>query len=204
MIDVTLPQPAQQTESGQASDEELVVCAQQHPTAFTALFDRYWEPIFTYCRLRLPSWEDAEDVANDVFLAAFTALPGYRPRGNGFRSWLFGIAHNRVIGHHRRQRHRVVLPFTDLLRVPDPAPPVDEQVAHADDWRRTLEMLAHLPETERRVCELRLSGLTFDEIADVLQKRSAAVRKAESRAEERLRRLLLPPDHARREAGYGA
>ena len=65
-------------------------------------------------------------------------------------------------------------------------------------------MLACLPETERRVCELRLSGLTFAEIAVVLKKRGEAVRKAESRAEERLRWLLLPPDHDRKEGGHGA
>jgi RNA polymerase sigma-70 factor (ECF subfamily) len=196
--------PAQRTEADEASDEELVVRAQRRPAEFTALFDRYWQAIFAYCRLRLPSWEDAEDVANEVFLAAFEALPRYRPRGNGFRSWLFGIAHNRVIGHRRRQGPRTTLPFADLLRAPDPAPPLDEQIAHADQWNRTLAMLALLPETERRVCELRLSGLTFGEIADVLKKRNAAVRKAESRAEERLRRLLLPPDHGRKGDGHGA
>jgi RNA polymerase sigma-70 factor (ECF subfamily) len=186
------------------SDVMLVVRAQADRAAFAALFERYWEPVFAYCRYRLPSWEDAEDAANEVFLAALSALPAYRPRGQGFRSWLFGIAHNRVVGHQRRLRIRLTLPFIHALVAADPAPPFDERVADDDEWARTLVMLARLPETERRVCELRLAGLTFEEIAVVLGKRHEAVRKAESRAEARLRRLLLPLGAAGKEAGRGA
>lgn len=192
MADATLLRPTHEEAPDDAPDEELVTRAQRDRAAFAVLFERYWEPVFAYCRFRLPSWEDAEDVANEVFLAALAALPDYQPRGQGFRSWLFGIAHNRVIGHQRRLRHRLSLPFVHLLGAADPAPSPEERVADADEWERTMAMLTRLPKSERRVCELRLSGLSFAEIAAVLGKRDAAVRKAESRAEARLRRLLLP------------
>lgn len=188
MADATLLDPTREDATAAPPDEELVARAQADPACFSALYARYRGPVFAYCRYRLPGWEEAEDAAAEVFLAAYRALPGYRPRGKGFRAWLFVIARNEV--GQRARRVRPALPFADLLDAPDPAPSPEERAVDADAWACTLALLAELPEGERRVCELRLAGLTFAEIAAVLGKRDAAVRKAESRAVDRLRRML--------------
>jgi RNA polymerase sigma-70 factor (ECF subfamily) len=72
----------------------------------------------------------------------------------------------------------------------DPAPSPDEAVAAALRVDRLDAALAALPADQRRVLELRLSGLSSPEVAHVLGRSPIAVRSLQFRAVERLRRLL--------------
>jgi RNA polymerase sigma-70 factor (ECF subfamily) len=171
------------------SDADLVAAAQRDPAAFAQLWERYFDPVFRYCRYRLASFEDAEDAANDVFADAFAGIRGYREDAASFRSWLFAIAHNEIVTRHRRGRLRQFLPFPDLLGHAAPGLTTEEAALLGEEWARAVHLLGRLPEEQRRVLELRWSGLTGAEIAGVLGKRHDAVRKIQSRAEARLRTL---------------
>jgi RNA polymerase sigma factor (sigma-70 family) len=174
----------------EAGDAALVAAAQLNPAGYAALYGRYWEAVFRYCYYRLADWQEAEDAASQVFVDAFARLGAFRDRGDSFRPWLFTIAHNEVVGRYRRQGRRLFAPLAAAFRLVDPAPSPEERAIAADEHGRALALLAQLPEDQRRVCELRLAGLTGKEVAAVLGKSHDAVRAAQWRAETRLRTLL--------------
>lgn len=78
---------------------------QAQPAAFAMLYHRYFERIHAYLRSRTGDAEDAADLTQQVFLQALDALPRYRHGRVPFAAWLFRIAHNVAIDHHRRRRH---------------------------------------------------------------------------------------------------
>lgn len=81
------------------TDATLVTWAMIDPSAFSHVFDRYWDPVFRFCFYRTGDWHDAEDAASQVFVNALRGLSTYRggEREGAFRSWLFAIAHNVVV-----------------------------------------------------------------------------------------------------------
>jgi RNA polymerase sigma-70 factor (ECF subfamily) len=174
-----------------ASDASLVARAKRDPDAFGLLYERHRDRIVRYCFYRLGDWADAEDAANEVFAGAFVRLGRFDDRGDAFAPWLFRIAHNEVVDRYRRRASRAEVPLDAVAFYPAPGPLPDEAAADADAHDRVLALLAQLPtEDQRRVCELRLAGLTGEEIAAVLGKRHDAVRQIQGRALERLRVLL--------------
>jgi RNA polymerase sigma-70 factor, ECF subfamily len=177
-------------------DHALVAAAQRDPRRFEPLFRRYWEPVLRYCALRLGG-DDAEDVASEIFVAAYAGLPRFRDRGGegsgAFRSWLFTIAHHEVANRHRYRARHPANPWTAAAAsVADPGDSPERAAIAADERDRLLALLDRLPERSREVVALRLAGLTDREIADVLGIRGDAVRQAQSRALAQLRTLLGP------------
>ena len=171
-------------------DVLLVARAKRDPDAFGLLYARYHDRLVRYCFYRLGEWADAEDAANEAFAKAFVRLAGFDDRGDAFSPWLFRIAHNEVIDRHRRRAVRAELPLSVVASRADPGPLPDQAIADLDAHDRVLALLNELPTADqRRVCELRLAGLTGAEIAVVLGKRHDAVRQLQSRAMERLRML---------------
>ena len=182
---ITVPEPDIEPES----DDALVARAQTDPNAFADLWERYYDRVFRFCRYRLPTREDAEDAANEIFKNAFTALATHRAGESQFRPWLFAIARNEVTGAHRRRGLRRFLPFSDLLDHASIEPSPEKRAELNDEWERVFMLLQEFPADQRRVLELRWSGLSGREVAKVLGKREDAIRKVESRARERLQRL---------------
>jgi RNA polymerase sigma-70 factor (ECF subfamily) len=170
-----------------ADDEEaLVAAARLDRRAFAPLYARYAEPIYRYCYARLGSHEAAEDATSLVFAKALAALPRYRHRS--FRSWLFAIAHNVVVDDRRAARGEQ--PLERAHAQLDPARTPEEDAVAADEERTLRAALGQLTVDQRRVVELRLSGLNDHEIADVLGRPYATVRTIQYRAVGRLRSLL--------------
>ena len=186
---MTMDEPAPASTGGEAL---LVARAQRDPTAFAPLYELYFGAVYRYCYARLGDGQAAEDAASVVFTNALAALPRFRPseRAGSFRAWLFAIAHNVVVNHHRdRSRHPVTaLDAADDLHDRSPTP--EDAFLDAEAQQSLHAVLAHLTEDQRRVVELRLAGLTDKEIARVLGRNHGAVRAAQYRAVNRLRALL--------------
>ena len=181
-----------------ASDAALVAFAQRRPEGYERLYRRYWDPVFRYCYYRLGAWEDAEDAASEVFADALGRLSRFEDRDDSFRSWLFWIAHNEVVSRYRGTR-AVVVSLEGKVDLADLGPTPEEAALASDAHREVHQLLARLPDDQRRVCELRLAGLKGKEIAAVLDKSHDAVRAVQYRAEARLRGLLgvaAPPKEA--------
>ena len=85
-----------------ASDERLIeLTSRGQQAAFETLVVRYQSRLLAFCRHMLSSREDAEDVLQDVFAAAYNAMLADRREIN-VRPWLYRIARNRSLNHLRR------------------------------------------------------------------------------------------------------
>lgn len=174
--------PARDASPGWADDRQLVRAAQADPEAFAALYQRYFERVYRYVRARTASDDEAADLTQDIFLKAFDALPRYREHGAPFAAWLFRIARNRVVDLYRQRR--TTLDWNGLpesLQRSDRGDP-ESLALHNDRLARLGEAIARLDPDKQELLALRFAaGLTAREIAAVVNKSEAAVKKQFSR-----------------------
>ena len=86
----------------QLDDATLAKEARRDAEAFTTLYRRYVTPLYRYLYHRLGNAKDAEDLTAQVFTDALEGLSSYRECGR-FSSWLFTIAHRRLVDLYRQQ-----------------------------------------------------------------------------------------------------
>jgi RNA polymerase sigma-70 factor (ECF subfamily) len=165
------------------TDQKLVERAQRNPAAFEPLYDRYLDAIYAYCYRRLGTRELAEDATSQVFVQALAALPKFRAQS--FRAWLYTIARNVVIDIHRAKSPLPLIDDAEIDALTDDGE-IDWRISELDVRR----LLAQLTPEQRDVVELRLSGMTGPEIAEVLGRSPGAVRALQFRAYQHLRALL--------------
>ena len=102
-------------EPGEYSDSDLVRKSLQGDLeSFELLIDRYQQAVYNIAYYKSRNYFDAEDLAQDIFLAAFKALPTLKDI-NKFSSWLFGIAYNRCHKWFQRERTKIVK-FKEISR----------------------------------------------------------------------------------------
>jgi RNA polymerase sigma-70 factor (ECF subfamily) len=135
--------------------------------AFEDLYRDYLDRIYAFLRSQLGSAADAEDLTSQVFMKAYQAYGRYEPRFETPAAWLFQIARNAALDHHRRAGRRVRAERA-LAREPvpsaDPGMVAEERIV----YRELLEAVARLPERHREVIGLRQSGLSFLEVGRLL------------------------------------
>jgi RNA polymerase sigma-70 factor (ECF subfamily) len=168
-------------------DVELVAAAKADPEAFVALYDRYFDQVFGYVRLRIGDRPTSEDVTSQVFVTALAKLDGFRGHGP-FAAWLFRIARNAARSEQRRRR-----PVGDadaLLASRPAADPGPAEVALARERRARLHAaLAGLSPDEQHLVALRYgAGVSFEEVASSLGIAPGAARVRMHRVIEKLRR----------------
>lgn len=76
-------------------------------SAFERLIAKYERPVFNIALYKSRNFFDAEDLSQDIFLAAYEALPTLKEPSN-FAGWLFGIAYNRCHKWFRRERNKIL------------------------------------------------------------------------------------------------
>ena len=174
------------------SDAHLTAAAQHDRRAFEPLYQRYFDAVFRFCFYRLGDWQDAEDATSDIFANVLANLPRFRSDGeeDSFRCWLFMIARHAVSNRRRdHARHpRQSLETATSLLDDDPTP--EEHAVAADEHRMLVTLLAQLKPDQRDLLELRLIGLNDAQIARILGRSHAAVRKEQSRTIKTLRTLV--------------
>ncbi|QUW03107.1 sigma-70 family RNA polymerase sigma factor [Chloracidobacterium validum] len=157
----------------EASDLELVertLGGENH--AFEMLVRRWERPIFSLAYRLVGSDEDARDVCQETFLAAFRHLKSFRGEAK-FSSWLYRIALNACHSRQRRQpAEQLSLEEQAEARGFDPldaSASVDERLLHDERAQLVRRALAALPPEMRQVIVMKeYEGLKFHEIADVL------------------------------------
>lgn len=136
--------------------------------------------------LRALRVSEPEDVLGEVFLQVVRDIDRFRGDDIRLRRWVFSIAHNRVMDHHRRLRRRPqsVGPVPDL-HGPPPDDPFDPELVGA---------LATLSIDQREVVVLRfVADLSLETVARVTGRRVGAVKALQHRALENLERVLPQP-----------
>lgn len=171
------------------------------PTAFKEMVDQYNHRLITVLQHLLGNPEEAEEIAQEVFLRVYRVRKRYRPRAK-FSTWLFTIANNLALNALRsRQRKPVV-----ALNVRDSGPlgprPAEQLVrdrANQPGWRAEQQELAGivqdalktLNERQRLAVVLnKFEDMNYAEIASVMNLTTKGVKSLLSRARENLRIAL--------------
>jgi len=172
------------------SDSDLVARARAGEVeAFGQLYLRYFDPIFRYLRTRLADAQDAEDMAETVFLRAYQALPGYRERGWPFSAFLYQVARNALTDHYRQ--HRPETGLTEVENAGTPARALDEDLARMEQVAGLHRAMAQLPPDYQEVIRLRvLLSLPTETTAQWMARSEGAVRVLLHRALETLRKRI--------------
>lgn len=163
--------------------------------AFEHVVRRHGSTVLRVCQAVLGPTPAADDAWSEAFLSALQAYPDVQP--DHLEGWLVTIAHRKAIDIVRaRTRHAIpVAAVPDAMRSVQGQPPSAGDPGTDPDLHPDTELLAAvaaLPPRQRDAVTLHhVAGLPHDEVADVLDSTSTAVRKASSDGIATLRRVLL-------------
>ncbi len=171
--------------------------AQGDAESFAILVERHGERLARLCQRMLGNAEEARDAVQEVLLKAYRNAGRYRPRGKVY-TWLYRIAVNHCLNRLRRRKVVRFLSFAEVPRVaekgltfdpPDAAPDAARRLDSRRRWQRTRRMIDGLPAGQRAVLVLaRFEGLSYRQIAAVLEITESAVESRLHRAMTRLRK----------------
>ncbi|KPK07724.1 MAG: hypothetical protein AMJ64_05870 [Betaproteobacteria bacterium SG8_39] len=159
----------------EAADEQLMIAYRDgEAAAFETLYARHKGPLFRFVLRSVQARGEAEELFHDVWLKVIEARERYTPSAR-FTTWLYTIAHNRVVDHWRRRGLKLV--SLDMGADADD-PPFEPAAAPQDEPQRRAELnqqlrtlgtaLEALPPGQREVFLLREeAGLSLPEIAQV-------------------------------------
>ncbi len=186
------------------SDERLIALIRrgQH-AAFETLFSRYQSRLLAFCRHMLGSKEDAEDVLQEVFAAAFNAILADEREIN-VRPWLYRIARNRSL-NHLRKASAIGVDSMDV-HYAEGGLSTAEKVMKRESFRQLIGDVQQLPETQRTALLLReIDALSYEQISDAMETTVPAVKSLLVRARislaEAAEARKLTCDEARLELG---
>ncbi|MDP8932103.1 MAG: RNA polymerase sigma factor [Actinomycetota bacterium] len=138
-----------------------------------------------------------EDVTGEVFLQVVRDLHCFQGSEGNFRSWVFTIAHHRLLDERRRRRRRPSEPTADV-ELERHLGAVESEPAALDALvtGEIVDLLARLSPDQCEVLLLRLvAGLTIEEVAAAVGKRPGAVKALQHRGLKALRRHLSDHPH---------
>lgn len=183
-------------------DEEALISAASNgdSAAFGQLVTNYQALVYNTIKLKVHNSEDAMDLAQEVFIKLWKALPNWRGECR-FSTWLYRICVNTSVDFLRRMPE---IPPESLSGVPDedgdrPLEVADEAISAsperlAEQHETTAlvrSAIARLSDEQREVIILRdIEGYTYDEIADMLSLEIGTVKSRLNRARTNLRSLL--------------
>lgn len=177
------------------NEQELIRRAQRGDTdAFADLLALHERFVYNLALRVIGNPSEAEDVAQEAFVRAWQALPGFRG-GSALRTWLYRIVVNLCINRFPRLRRELgELTETDIDSLPETTrlehdPALRSELHERRAWlRREIE---RLPDSQRLLLTLRYQDeLSYEEIASLVGLPLGTVKTGLFRAKERLRQAL--------------
>jgi RNA polymerase sigma-70 factor (ECF subfamily) len=178
--------------------ERMLRVQRDEPGAFSELIARYWGPIFGRFYRQLGDRQEAEDLAQDVFLRLYRNRKRYRPRAK-FATWLWHIARNVARNALRTRRRRHLTPV-GLLSGDEEQPTFRPFAESPDTPCRPLERaeiagavrsaVAGLVDRQRTAVELQFQDRSYSEIAAEMDMTPKAAKSLLYRARNQLRESL--------------
>jgi RNA polymerase sigma-70 factor, ECF subfamily len=158
--------------SAESSDEELMLGYRDGDAgAFDSLYARHKGGVYRYLLRQCRDAATAEELVQDVWMNLIRARAGYTVQAK-FTTYLYHLAHNRLIDHYRRNGRVAMVSFDDEDRE-EITELTDERERPADDALdarrqagRLLQLIAALPEAQREAFLLQQEGgMSVEEIA---------------------------------------
>ena len=168
--------------------------------AFEGLIEKFKMPVLNYIYRQIGNSSEAEDIAQNVFIQVYKSAERYQPSAK-FTTWLFTIARNLCLNEFRRRgRHPLeslqegtnVDPERDPPQFTDPkarSPAIETSEKELEKY--ILAAIQKLPENQRTAVLLcRYEGLSYEEIAKILDATPSAVKSLLHRARDTLKKDL--------------
>ena len=180
---------------------EFIECLRNHKaSAYAKLLDDYKQKVFATCISFLPNKEDAEDVAQEVFVEVFKSIKKFK--GNSkLSTWIYRITTNKCLEFIRKRNTKKRFAFLQSIMGNDI--PMDKtsyftEMNHPGIIMENKERsetifyaINKLPESQRVVFTLhKIDGKSYQEISDILEKSVSSVESLMFRAKKNLQKLL--------------
>src|SRR5713101_6555768 len=186
--------------AAEQDDLQLVTASKNgDQDAFAQLVQRYQRRVFNLVYRMLQQYEEATEITQETFLAAWQGLPAFRGDAR-FATWLYRIAYNCSLKQLEQRKRDKALQVA-LEAEQDDAKLVDTEMDVRDRQALVREHLSHLPAKYRIVLILRhLQDMTYEEMAEILTMPIGTIKTHLFRARNLLKERLQALD---RESNMG-
>ena len=175
--------------TGLAFDDVLAAAQAGAAWAFETLYRDLAPAVTGY--LRLHGAAEPDDLASETFLGVFTGLAGFRGDEAALRSWVFTIAHRRLVDDWRRRSRRPQVADDDVPLAGHVGGDVEDDAFTRLGTQDVHRICALLPDDQRAVVLLRVLGdLTVEQVAEVMGRSTASVKALQRRGLRALRAEL--------------
>ncbi|NPV65534.1 MAG: sigma-70 family RNA polymerase sigma factor [Anaerolineae bacterium] len=172
-------------------DRLLALACHGDRDAITEIYDRYFEAIFQFIRMRVEDDTLAEDLSAEVFLKLIAALQGGNAPRHSLRGWLFRVARNVLYDHYGRERQLAITALEEWIPAQPDSDPEARFFASADS-QQIHRALQALPTDQQEVLILRFGQmLSLEDTAAVMGRSISAIKSLQFRAASNLRAALM-------------
>jgi RNA polymerase sigma-70 factor (ECF subfamily) len=164
------------------------------------LVEAYQKKIFNLAFRMIGNYDDAGDLAQEALIRVYKSIAGFKAQSS-FSTWIYRITTNVCLDEIRKRKNKKVLSLDEEIHVEDGEmqrqiesdDPLPEEVFEREELRQIVgDAIASLPEEQRTVLTLRdLQGLSYEEIADILDCPGGTVKSRINRARQALKNALL-------------
>jgi RNA polymerase sigma-70 factor (ECF subfamily) len=149
--------------------DDLPLRVEIDPGDFAAIYEEYFELIYSYVFYRLQNSESADDITAQVFEEALKNWGRYQPERASLATWLFAIARNTVNKHFRSQKIRQWISLETIApATADNAPPIEEVIIKNEKLAKLMRLVSGLNERQRDVLGLKFGArLSNRQIAEL-------------------------------------
>ena len=167
--------------------------------AFEQLIEAYQKKVYNLVLRMTGNQDDAADLAQEAFISVFRSISGFKEQSS-FSTWVYRITTNVCLDEIRKRKNRKVISIDEEIHMDDgdikrqviSEEPLPDELAEREELRSIVNAAINsLPEDQRIVLTLRdLNGLSYDEIAKILDCPGGTVKSRINRARQALRNVL--------------
>ena len=181
-------------------DEQLLIerLKQGDEAAFKKIVETWQDMVYNTAIGILQNAEDAEDVAQEVFVQVFESIRSFKAEAK-FSTWLYRITVSKALDHLRKKKRKKRFAYIQSIFGPNNETIIEKPDFHhpgvaLDNKERAAVLfnaIARLPENQKLAFTLhKLEGLSYQEVSDIMKTSVSSVESLMHRAKNNLKRLL--------------